>query len=82
MTDGVSEPYTRQEKHFYDVRPLVRALQTIANAGRARRESGIEDEAVKYARLAFAAIEYAKADDRNDLDQCGRLMEQIWSWRL
>jgi hypothetical protein len=79
---GAPQPYDPDPRKVYDVRPLLRALQTISDAGRRRKESGTDDEAVKYARLAFLAIDHLKAQERGDLDEAGRLLDRIWDTEL
>lgn len=79
---GAPDPYDPDPRRIYDVRPLLRALQTISDAGRRRKESGVDDEAVKYARLAFKAIDFVKADERGDVDMKLRLVDEIWDAEL
>lgn len=68
--------------HLYDCRPLIRVLQTISDAGRKRKEAGTDDEAVKYARLAFLGLDYLKAHERGNIDEQSRLIDQIWETEL
>jgi hypothetical protein len=79
---AVPEPYEPDRQHFYDVRPLLTVLQKITDAARRRKASGVDDEAVKYGRLAFLALDYVKADQRGDIDECRRLIDKIWEAQL
>ena len=71
------------EKSFIDAKPLITALERIRDAGRKRKlEDGIDDMAVQYARLAAAALDWMAADEKGEIEEAQRLIDQVHRIRL
>lgn len=60
-----------------DAVPLLTALQRIAALGRARKESGIDDEAVRLGRIANAALLWKEADESGDIEKAQLWLKQV-----
>lgn len=66
-------------KTSVDARPLVLALERIADAGRKRRQAGQDDAAVEYARLAYDALLWLEADEKENVETATLLLERIYT---
>lgn len=63
--------------------PLVQVLEQIVTAAQLRKNlSGIDDEAVAYGRLAYAALEWMKADNAGDIETAEKILKKIQRTKL
>lgn len=60
---------TETRTSLIDAAPLIDALTRIRDAGRARRDSGINDAAVEYARLAHDVLQWFEADGAGNIEE-------------
>jgi DUF438 domain-containing protein len=60
-----------------DAKPLLTALERIAAMARHRKEQGIDDEAVRYGRIANAALLWKAADEAGEIEQAARYLKQV-----
>lgn len=64
----VDKPVRERQISQIDAMPLITALQTIRDAGRARKGTGVDDAAVRYARLANHTLLWFENDQKGDLE--------------
>jgi hypothetical protein len=69
-------------RSLLDAAPLIQALERIRDAGRKRKEAGIDDAAVGYARLANDALLWMAADADGRLDQAERHLDDMYGRNL
>ncbi len=62
--------------------PLLHALQSISDAARTRKASGIDDTAVAYGRLACLALQWRNADVGGDIETAEKLLNKIQTTQL
>lgn len=60
-----------------DATPLIRTLQRISSDGRARHQTGVDDEAVQYARRANFALLWLEADQAGNIEAATRWLEEL-----
>lgn len=84
MDNGESVPQSETQRRFSRINalPLLRALERIRDAGRERKDSGVDDAAVEYARLASSALAWLEADERGDLMEAEVHLEQVYQRKL
>lgn len=52
-----------------DAKPLLTALEAIRDAGRRRKDAGVDDAAVAYARLAHHTLLWFEKDQKGELEE-------------
>lgn len=67
----------RTRTHRVNAVPLLDTLTAIRELGRKRKESGIDDEAVQYARMASKAIAWFEADEEGSFKEAVVLLDEL-----
>lgn len=57
--------------------PLLDTLKAIRELGRARKDAGVDDEAVEFARMASKAIAWFEADEDGAFEEAVSLFNEL-----